>query len=161
MDAFCELKQQRRSFRVDRILECIDIDTGEVITDIPQHLLEKYHYDPEYILDQAIEKLADILNVLYYVGKADGQLRAAEKEILKGVVRKIAKDERITDEMINHRFNNVGVPSLQSVKLAINRICKGNPHNMVTTYKIAQMIVRTQKTIHPSETEIIEYMEKK
>jgi WYL domain len=161
LNAFCELKKQRRTFRIELIKECVDIDSGEYIDNIPQHLLEKYQSSPEYILGQAMEKLSDILMVLYYVGKADGQLRAAERDILNAVVRKIAKDERITDEMINREFEGVGVPSLQAVKLAINRICKSSGHNMETTYKIAQKIVATQKTVHASETEILEYMEKK
>jgi transcription termination factor NusB len=161
LNGFCELRQQRRTFRLDRIISCIDTETGEVIQNIPQYLLEKYHHSPGYILDQALEKLSDILSVLYYVGKADGQLRAEERIILRAVVRKVAKHEEITDTMIDRCFNGASVPSLQAVKLAINRICKANGHNMLTTFKIAERIVATQKTVHPSETEILEYMQRK
>ncbi len=161
LNAFCELRQQRRTFRIERIVGCIDVDSGEVVNDIPQHLLNKYHNSPGYILSLAIDKLSDILMVLYYVGKADGQLRAAERAILLAVVRKVVKDDRISDEMINRAFDGAGVPSLQAIKLAINRICKTSHRNMATTYKIAQLIVNTQKTVHPSEAEILEYMQRK
>ena len=158
---FCELRGDRRTFRVERIKSCIDTETGEAIDNVPQYLLEKYHQTPEYILKQGLDKLSDILLVLFYVGKADGQLRAAERSILRAVVRKIAKHEAISDEMIDREFNNAVVPSLQTVKLAINRICKSSGHNMATTYKIAKQIVATQKNVHTSETEILDYMEKK
>lgn len=161
LNAFCEDSQQRQTFRIEGISLCIDTETGVVVSDLPLYLLEKYHGSPEYILEQGCEKLSDILMVLYYIGKADGQLRAEERKLLRAVVRKVAVHEQITDNMIDRKINNRQVPSIQAVKLAINRICKASAHNMVTTYKIAKRIVATQKTVHPAETEILEYMQRK
>ena len=34
----CELRNAHRTFRFDRILSCIDLETGEVISDVRRHL---------------------------------------------------------------------------------------------------------------------------
>lgn len=161
LNGFCEESQRRETFLVEKVDRCVDLTTGAAINDIPQFLLGKYHESPGYILEQGMEKLADILSVLFYVGKADGQLRAEERQILRAVVRKVSKHELITDDMIDRELNKQTVPSIQAIKLAINRICKANGHNMAITFRIAQLIVGTQKKVHPSEAEIMEYMERK
>ena len=48
MDAFCDLRQRRRTFRIDRIQACVDIETGEVVNNVPDYLLKKYQSTPEY-----------------------------------------------------------------------------------------------------------------
>jgi multimeric flavodoxin WrbA len=63
--------------------------------------------------------------------------------------------------MIDLRIKGMATPSISKIKLAIDRICTASHHNMATTYKIAQKIVDTQKTVHPSETEILEYIKRK
>lgn len=39
--AFCRLRNDHRSFRSDRILSCIDLDTGEVIDNPARHIKGK------------------------------------------------------------------------------------------------------------------------
>jgi len=41
--AFCLLKKQPRTFRIDRIKSCVDTDTGEVVRDIPVYFKNKYN----------------------------------------------------------------------------------------------------------------------
>lgn len=161
MRAYCWLRNESRTFRIDRILSCVDIDTGEVVDHVPDHLLAKYRSSPEYALSKAFEVAWDILLVLFYVGKADGQLRAEERVIICKVARRAANNESITDEMINKELDRMSVPSPGQFKLALNRICKKNPRNMIGVFNIARRIVDTQKTIHPSEAEAIAYIEKK
>lgn len=52
--ARCELRNGNRTFRADRIQSCIDLDTGEYVTNVGKHLLECYHKSDEY--KEAIEK---------------------------------------------------------------------------------------------------------
>jgi hypothetical protein len=155
---YCELRDEYRTFRVDRIIECIDEETGEVIKDVPSHLWERWTKSPEHIVSTAFSKGNDILNILLYVGKADGQLRAAERAIIHSTVKAIAKDNKIPDDCINKHLNRIPVPSLHQFKLAIDRVCKSSPKNMMTTYKISKSIVDTQKKVHAHEAEILDYM---
>lgn len=52
--ARCELRNGNRTFRADRIQSCIDLDTGEYVTNVAKHLLQCYHQSDEY--KKAIEK---------------------------------------------------------------------------------------------------------
>ena len=41
--AHCLLRNEARTFRIDRIQNCTDVDTGEVINNIPLYFRSKYH----------------------------------------------------------------------------------------------------------------------
>ena len=61
----------------------------------------------------------DALKVVYYVAKADGQYRKAEKEVVTKFVQILVCDIRITSEMIDKALQTVAVPSIQAFKLAV------------------------------------------
>ncbi len=161
LPAFCELRNDYRTFRIDRILQAVDANTGEVIKDVPSYLLAKYKSSPEYKLNLVLKKGVDIIKILYYVSKADGQLRKEELHIIGNVIRKIAKDDRLTDIMIKKELNKMPVPSPQAFKLAVNRLSKKNLKNLIVTRKIAENIIGTQKTVHPLEEEALTFISKK
>lgn len=161
LEGFCELRNEPRTFRIDRIQEAIDAESGEVITSVPQHLLNKYKQSPEYIISNTIDTYMDVFKVLFYVGKADGQLRAPEREIICATVRTIAKNKTLSYEDINKFINRLEIPTLHGFKLAFGRICKSYPKQTPQIYAIAKKIVDTQKTVHPHEKEALEYMERK
>jgi hypothetical protein len=158
---YCELRDEYRTFRVDRIIECIDEETGEIIRDLPGHLWTKWTNSPEHIVSNVFSKGIDILKILLYVGKADGQLRAAERDIICTTVKAMAKNNKLPDDCINKHLNNIPIPSLHQFKLAIDRVCKSSHKNMLITYKISKSIVDTQKKIHAHEAEILDYMKDK
>ena len=95
------------------------------------------------------------------MGKADGQLRAAEREIICAAIRSVSKNKILTDDDISKFINKLEVPSMHGFKLAFGRVCKTYPKQTPTIYSIAQKIVDTQKTVHANEAEALEYMEKK
>ncbi len=50
LKGFCNLKNSNRTFRIDRILNAIDTETGETIDNVPDHLLDKYRQSPGYAI---------------------------------------------------------------------------------------------------------------
>ncbi len=158
---FCELRNEQRTFRIDRIQETINSETGEIINNIPDYLLLKYHESSEYILLKIFSDYLDVIKVFFYIGKADGQLRAAERHIIYAAIRSLAKGKNFTDEEIGRHLNQLAVPSLYAFKFAFGRLCKAHPKQMPNIYAIAKKIVDTQKTIHPSEAAALAYMTKK
>jgi hypothetical protein len=88
----CLMRNATRTFRTDRIKRCIDEETGEVVDDVFAYLRAKYESSPEHARDRLYEEEYDTLRVLLYVGKADGQLRAAEKAIIRVACRALAND---------------------------------------------------------------------
>ena len=157
----CRMRNATRTFRTDRIKRCVDEETGEVVGDVAQYLRAKYENSPEHTRDKLYEEEYDTLRILLYVGKADGQLRAAEKTIIRNACRILAKDSRITDELIDEIFASLDVPTIHAFKLAVGRLVGKPLDARLMLIKSAQDMVKTQKTVHPSEQEALDYMEKR
>lgn len=157
----CKMRNATRTFRADRIKRCVDEETGEVVSDVAQYLKAKYENSPEHTRDKLYEEEYDTLRILLYVGKADGQLRAAEKAIIRDTCRGLAKDSRITDDLIDEIFSSLDVPTIQAFKLAVGRLVGKPLDERLMLFKSAQDMVKTQKTVHPSEQEALDYMEKR
>lgn len=157
----CRMRNATRTFRTDRIKRCVDEETGEIVSDVFAYLREKYDSSPERTRDTLIEEEYDTLRVLLYVGKADGQLRAPEKAIIRETCRALANDSRITDAMIDEIFSSLDAPTLHAFKLAVGRIGKTEAAARSLLMKAAEDMVATQKTVHPAEKEALEYMRKR
>lgn len=157
----CRMRNATRTFRTDRIKRCIDEETGEIVSDVFAYLREKYDGSPERTRDTLIEEEYDTLRVLLYVGKADGQLRAPEKAIIRETCRALANDSRVTDSMIDEIFSSLEPPTLHAFKLAVGRIGKTEATARALLLKAAEDMVATQKTVHPAEKEALEYMRKR
>ena len=161
INAYCELRKDYRTFRIDRIQEAVVEETGEVVDDLPGYLLNLYKQSPEYIISLIIDTYYDIFRVLLYIGKADGQLRRPEREIICATVRSIAKNKTLKYDDINNFINKLEIPTMHGFKLAFGRICKTYPNQTPRIYAIAKKIVDTQKTVHPHEKEALSYMMRK
>lgn len=160
LKGFCNLNNSNSTFRIDRILNTIDTETGETIHNVPDHLLDKYRQSPEYAISNLFKKHLDLIKVLLYVGKADGQMQAAQRKIIYQTMRSIAKNKELTDGGIGNFFKKLKVPNYQGFKSAFGRVCKKQPKQTLQLYYTAKKIVATQKTIHANEAEALEYMKK-
>lgn len=160
LKGFCRLTNSNRTFMIDRILNAIDLETGKKIDNVPDHLLDKYRQSPEYAISKVFKKHLDIIRVLFYVGKADGQLRPAERRIIYQTIRSIAKNKELTDGDIGKFFKKLKVPNLQGFKNAFGRVIKKQPQYTLHLYYTAKKIAATKKTIHANEAEALEYMKK-
>lgn len=159
--AHCHMRDATRTFRSDRIRECVDVETGEVIQDVPGYLRARYEASPDRALEQWLESDLDVLRILLFVGKADGQLRAAEKAIIRKTAIAMANDSRITDELIDSTLREMSVPTLQAFKVAVGRFAPRDAELRTQLVDAARAMIATQKAVHPAEAEALAYMEKK
>ena len=157
----CSMRNATRTFRSDRIESCIDEETGEVISDVRTHLQAKYDQSPDRTKDLLLEGEYDTLRVLLYVGKADGQLRAAEKAVILETCVAITNDSRITGSAIDDLFATMDVPTLQAFKLAVGRLAKRDQAAQTVVMAAAERMVATQKAVHQAEQEALDYMKKR
>ena len=157
----CRLRDSTRTFRVDRILECVDMGTGEIVADVHGYLRDLYENSPEFTRDKLAAEHYDALRVLLFIGKADGQLRAAEKRSVCDACRRISGDSRITEELIGELLLSFEVPSIQSFRLAVGRLVTKPAEFRTLLLKTADEMVSSDKTVRPAETEALEYMKKR
>jgi len=157
----CLLRNATRTFRFDRIKACVDMETGEVVDDIKSYLNDLYEKSPDRLTDLLVSDYIDILKVLYFIAKADGQYMASEKKVIADYLRQLMRDNRLTDTMVNSAIRGVSVPSFPAFKLALGRVLKGGWVDPEKLKECCYDIVKTQKTIHPNEQAALDYIDKK
>jgi len=155
---YCHLRNATRTFRVDRIQECSDAHTGEVLEDVAAYLWKLFRASPENSIEQLDDRGYDVLRVLLFVGKADGQLRAPEREQIRVACTKLTGDSRITSALIDDLLSEMDVPSLQAFKLAVGRLADRDSGRLALVLEASEAIVSTQKTVHPAEAEALRYL---
>lgn len=157
----CAMRNATRTFRSDRISSCVDEETGELVNDVRGYLQAKYDASPDRTKDLLLVDEYDTLRVFLYVGKADGQLRAAEKAVIRETCVALTSDSRLTDKSIDELFTGMDVPTLQAFKLAVGRLSKRDPTAQAVVMAAAEKMVATQKVVHASEQEALDYMRKR
>lgn len=158
---YCHLRNANRTFIIKNIKEYIDLDTGEVIEYVLPHLEKKYQASPHKSLDDFLSQYLDILEVLFYVGKADTQLKKDERAIICDAVRIIAKDDRIDDSMINRIMDQMYLCSERTFKIKIGKMIEYSLELKQEIFNTMSAIINTQKTIHPAEQTALDYTKKK
>lgn len=161
MTGYCHLRGATRSFRFDRIQRCIDTETGEEIDDTAAFLRARYDASPNKAVDQLISEEMDTILVLYYVGKADGALRAAERSIMVQACHALSGDSRIDDAMLKKMLACFDVPTLSGFDLAVTRLSRQSDDKKRRLIEYVQAMIATQKTIHAAEHEAIAIITKK
>ena len=157
----CHMRDATRTFRVDRIETCVDEETGQVVNDVRAYLECKYAESPNRTKDQLVADEFDTLRILLFVGKADGQLRAAEKEVIRDTCIAISNDTRLTVQTIEGLFNEMDVPTLQAFKLGVGRLAKRDQSSKAIVAAAVERIISTQTTIHSAEQEALDYIKKR
>lgn len=157
----CRVRGATRTFRTDRIKECVDIETGGVVSDVYAYLRQKYEESPEFSLDKLLKHEYDSLRVLLYVSKADGFLRSGERLIVRDACQRLAVDPRIDEAATRRLLASLQVPSLQAFRLAVGRLTAKPEPERLRLIEFAERIVATDKTVHPAEKEAIDYLKKR
>lgn len=159
MIGHCRFRDATRTFRFDRISNCIDIETGEVIDDVRAFLCAKYEASPEATLNKIFHSHQDVLKVLLFLSKADGRTTVKERAIILDYAKEITGDMRLDDTMIKQVFMSIDVPSLYSFKVCCGRIAKTIPKaQQQLLIATVELMVSSENTIHPSEQTALEYI---
>lgn len=157
--AHCHLRQATRTFRMERVLGAVDTDTGEVVEDLMAHLDAAYARSPKGVREAFFDDHAELLKVLFYVAKADGQFRAQEKAVIRSHLRALIQDPRVHDTAIDRMFEDMAIPTMHVFKVAVGRVLSEQLMPPEALLAACQEIVATQKTSSAGEKEALEYIE--
>jgi len=160
LSGYCNLRHSSRTFRVDRIIDISDAETGELITDMKAYFIEKYKSSPMFELDKIFNDYFDLLRVLLYVVKADGRYTVKEKAIVRDLLRSFSTNE-VSDKQLDKLMSWVEIPTLHAFKMAVGRISKIKNSINYDLVKIAEDIIGTRGSIHPNEAFALEYIKKR
>ena len=161
MIGHCRLRDASRTFRFDRVVRCVDLDTGEIVSDVKDFLNALYEESPERTMDSLTTDYLDVAKVLFFVAKADGQFRREEKHVIADFLRQLLRDHRVTPELVDDGLRKVDVPSLHGFKLAVGRVMNGGEVNPQELRECCHAIVATQNAVHPSEQAALDYIDRR
>jgi len=156
--AYCHLRNANRTFRTDRIISCVDLDTGEVIDNLETWLDSKYQDSPDRAIEKIIETAWDAIRVLFYVSKADGRLTQKERSILIDAIRSMNDHPAIDNKRIDDLIQSLDVPSVTAFKQAFGRLITLNRPLAEKTVTWADAMIATEKTVAAAEQEAIDYL---
>tara|TARA_R110002094_G_scaffold54390_8_gene65623 strand:+ start:2576 stop:3367 length:792 start_codon:yes stop_codon:yes gene_type:complete len=159
--AHCYLRDASRSFRVDRIRACVDTDTGEVVADILQHLKIRHAVDPERIIEVLSRDYRDLVRVLGYMGMADGDFSEVERTMVAEYIRKLARDERVTPDVVATAATRIGTTSLQGFKIAVGKVVKSGGVSPILLAGVCREIAEADGIIKPEEQEALDYIDRR
>ena len=157
----CNLRDATRVFRIPRMKNVRLADTAEWIRDPTQYLIGKadQQYEEDKVAAEVAQHKNDVAKLLLFIGKADGQLRSEERDILQSALCAIF--DMSTTEATN-LINSIAPFSLQAFKMAVNRVTKQQPGSiLINILDAAERMVATQKTVAPAEAEALQYLRAK
>lgn len=159
--AFCRLRNSNRTFRISRIENCIDEESGEIIDGLYDYLRERYSNSVDASLDRAYNDAADAIDALFYVAKADGQMRKPEREIIATFLQSLTGDNRVSESVVQKMMTDWEVPSLKTFKVSVGKV--GHLSNEIQSLfkQGASDIVATGKTVTALEQEALDYIAKR
>jgi len=160
-EGYCHFRQDWRTITYDNehIVQAFNADTGDSIPNVLTYLKHLYDTSPARVLDLLQNLYSDVLDVLFYIGKSDGSLRAAEKAIIISLCKGLLNDERLTDSMIDHLFKYMEIPSEQKFQSLVGDISRSRSIELQSkVLHAAEAIVATQKEVKPEEQQALDYL---
>lgn len=154
----CLKRNATRSFRVDRITECIDLETGEVVSDVKSHLLALYKDSPGRFSSIIVSDYIDVVKVLNFICAADGAVMSDEKVVVAKYFAELIGDEKLDLEAISSAFDQLNVLSLRAYKMAVGRIVKAGAIDPNKLIECCKSILNTQTKVHAAEQEALDYI---
>jgi len=161
LEAYCHLRAQRRTFRLSRILEAVNLSTGEVIHDLPTWLDAQYEASDEGQVDAFENEHDAALTALFYIAKAGGQFRPQKKRAIMDLCEEFGLiDPTQLDLLITH-MAGWHVPSAIAYGKALREQLAPMPEDYLRqVYNAAQRIVGEKSTPHPDEARALARMRK-
>lgn len=149
--AHCDMRDDVRSFRADRVIEATDLDTGEVIDDFESWLREKSGMAADFEgEDEEMPVIWRVARVLRCVGSADGQFRKDERRIASENLSGISGAGSISLEDADLLLSQGGRPTRDDLVESLD-VLVDFPDVLIRLLPVAEQMVATQKVVHPDE----------
>lgn len=161
LTGICQLRGAFRTFRIDRVERAVDMETGEIIENIPAWAQTRYLESPAYAIEQLLSTAADAMRALLYIGKADGRFTKKEKEIFLTYCQAKSGATHITQADLDRACAALPLPSMQSFKLICGRLAKLPQSERTAVLEACEQMVATEKKIAPEEAAALDYMRKR
>jgi TM2 domain-containing membrane protein YozV/uncharacterized tellurite resistance protein B-like protein len=86
IQAYCHEREAERSFKLSRISQITDMETGEFFTNPQKYFLDRFQDTPIGKITKCFQKLESEILVLTFISRADGFLRKKERQIIMNFI---------------------------------------------------------------------------
>ncbi|GBF44408.1 tellurite resistance protein TehB [Leptospira ellinghausenii] len=91
--AFCHERQSHRTFKLSGIKSMCDLETGELITDPYNYLVQRFQDSPLGKWTKFLSEFEKEILILVFVAKVDGRMTARERKIIFEYANQRAQDD--------------------------------------------------------------------
>lgn len=161
---YCHLRKEQRTFRMDRIKECFDLESGEIINDLKDSLERRYLESPYGQYKRVANKHALAIEILIALSKLDGALRAKEKNCIIDFLRLVDDFNEETESILfKELFKGVGAYTIRKFMDRCRKMANSDADQDYKNELIAaaESLVASEKTKHADEIKAVEYLRDK
>jgi hypothetical protein len=155
---FCRLRNDMRTFRIDRISECSDAETGEVIDNVYSYLQKRFECSAQFSVARLYAEEFDTLRVLIYAAKADGRFTVAEKKIVCDLCKNISNDNRLDVDDVRYLYGEIKAPSRVAFELSVDHLSSKPVEYKKRLIDAVERMISSDKKIHPEETAALNFI---
>ncbi|MFU8886238.1 MAG: hypothetical protein ACNA8O_12375 [Cyanobacteriota bacterium] len=159
--AHCYLRGGFRLFRASRVHRCVDAETGEIVRNLPQYLLEAYASSPAGLLEAMWEKYGDELAALVYVGKLDGRLMKKEKDVIVSYMLNRFANSNLGEADLLEELKAVDVLTKNQFARCLGRLAVVNDLDRSAFVEAVEAMLATKKSKSAAEEEVLPYVRKR
>lgn len=160
MNAFCYMRNGGRTFLYSRIIQAVDLMTGEVIDNLRNHLWGLYENTHAGKFDKAFENLFDQIMILLFLAKSDGRMMAAERKIIAEFIIKHSPELGLEPEIVSEEIKSYLQPHQKHFKGYLSKTAQANLDLKNDVIEFSERIVGTQKTVDPMEAATLDQIRK-
>lgn len=152
LDAHCEFRNAHRTFINERVQQAINVETGQVVSNLAIDALEKYKDSDEWKALEAIDKNWFGVALLVFVSRADGQMRKNERLHIASYLRLRSSEIDLDETTLDKAIKAIGEPSYKEFKSMVLELKKyDDKEHLKLIFDLSLKIVETQKIIDPME----------
>ncbi|MDY7395572.1 NINE protein [Aureibaculum sp. 2210JD6-5] len=155
---YCHEKKAQRTFRLTRIQQLTDMETGEIFENPSQYFTERFQDSPIGRITKIFQELESEILILTFVARADGYLRIKEREI----IMKFIIDESNADfdkKLLENEIRRTYCPS-QDFRDSLKKVSKETVEYKTKILDLSTDIVNTDKNPDPIELGALELIKR-
>ncbi len=155
---YCHEKSAQRTFRLTRIQQLTDMETGEIFENPSQYITERFEDSPIGMITKTFQELESEILILTFVARADGYLRAKEREIImKFIIDKSNAD--LNQELLENEIRRTYCES-QDFRDSLKKISNETVEYRTKILDLSTDIVNTDKNPDPMELGALELIKR-
>lgn len=164
ISAYCYERRAFRTFRADRIIEAIDLATGEVI-DTEDAILECFDIaatdiadDPRAATREALKKCRHVVNILTYLARCDGYFHQNEENVIIHYIVEQCFDYKFDDDYLISRIRGL-YPDTDTFFDSLDYLEEKDPESLKKLARYAAQLVQADGEIVAAELDFMSELE--